>query len=101
MKPVPEDFEPEERIYLWAARDGIPIEFVKDEINNFIAYWSLRNIRRKNWQVTFWNRIKAKWSYKLAEEKKTKTRCSVPFREMPKIEKSKSTMSLRERLRQG
>jgi replication initiation and membrane attachment protein DnaB len=103
MTVVPQDYKPPHSIYAYATREGIPIEFVDGEVNNFITYWTLRKIRRKSWDLTFLNRIKHEWARQKALEKNTRKTMPSAYSEWEgeKIEKSKSTMSLAERLRQG
>ncbi len=98
MNKVPEDFKPPQRIYELAQKEGIPAEFVDSLINDFIFYWSERKVRRKNWNITFWNRVKQKWSWE--KEKERSTRGTMPqsnvMWEGEKVEKAKSRPSLAE-----
>ncbi len=68
---VSPDFKPEHQIYILAAKRGISVSFIDAEIDDFIYYWTKQKARRKDWQGTFWNRIKALWSYEAEKRKKT------------------------------
>lgn len=92
------DFKPEHQIYVLAAKRGISVSFLDAEIDDFIYYWTKQKVRRKDWQGTFWNRIKALWSYKAQAEKKTSRtnpQANVEW-EKPVIKVSKSRPSLKQ-----
>ena len=102
---VPKDFTPNATVYTFANNEGIPITFVDEEVNGFIAYWTLRGTRRslRGWDMTFLNRIRYKWAAKKKEEKNTGRNNASHFKkdyEVEKVKKSDSKLTLRERLRQ-
>jgi len=70
MQKVPSDFKPDDRIYQLSSENGIPVEFVNNQINQFVFYWQEKQIRRKSWQLTFWNWVKIGWDMKKKRDAK-------------------------------
>lgn len=101
---VPSDFLPKRPMYTYADKEGMPYAFIDDEVNEFIAYWTLQGTRRslRGWDTTFLNRIRYKWADKKKREKSTQGTNASHFREDYQVEKvvsSESTITLEQRLK--
>jgi DNA-binding transcriptional ArsR family regulator len=58
-RPIPPDWQPGERVFAWAAKQGISPESVNAQIDEFVVYWSDAGERRKSWEATFIHRLQA------------------------------------------
>ncbi|MCP3971672.1 MAG: helix-turn-helix domain-containing protein [Rhodobacteraceae bacterium] len=56
--PVPPDWRPGERVFDWAAKQGMARQWVEAQIDEFVVYWSDTGERRKSWEATFINRLR-------------------------------------------
>ena len=54
---IPPDWQPGERVFAWAAKQGMTREWVQDQVDEFLVYWSDAGARRKSWDATFINRL--------------------------------------------
>jgi hypothetical protein len=56
-EPIPPDWQPGERVFAWAAKQGMTREWVQAQVDEFLVYWSDAGTRRKSWDATFINRL--------------------------------------------
>ena len=55
---IASDWQPGERAYAWAEKQGLTRDWVQAQIDEFVIYWSDAGERRKSWDATFINRLK-------------------------------------------
>jgi hypothetical protein len=55
---IASDWQPGERAYAWAEKQGLSRDWVQAQIDEFVIYWSDAGERRKSWDATFINRLK-------------------------------------------
>jgi hypothetical protein len=56
--PIPPDWQPSQRVYDWAAKQGLTHTWVAAQIDEFVVYWSDTGTRRDSWDATFINRLR-------------------------------------------
>ncbi len=56
--PIPPDWRPGDRVFAWAAKQGMTRQWVEAQIDEFVVYWSDTGERRKSWEATFINRLR-------------------------------------------
>ena len=57
--PIPSDWRPSERVFAWAAKQGMSCDWVEAQIDEFVVYWTDTGEARKSWDATFINRLQA------------------------------------------
>ncbi len=57
-EPIPSNWQPSERVFDWAAKQGVSREWVHAQIDEFVVYWSDTGECRKSWDATFINRLR-------------------------------------------
>jgi hypothetical protein len=57
-QPIPRDWQPGERVYAWAQKQGTNRNWVAAQVDEFVVYWSDRGDRRASWDATFMNRLR-------------------------------------------
>jgi hypothetical protein len=55
---LPPHWQPSDRVYDWADKQGMTREWVIAQIDEFIVYWRDTGERRKSWDATFINRLR-------------------------------------------
>jgi hypothetical protein len=55
--PIPSSWRPGERVFDWAAKQGMTPAWVEAQVDEFVAYWSETGQRRKSWDATFIQRL--------------------------------------------
>jgi len=58
-RPIPSEWRPSGRVMAWAAKQGMSAEWVEDQVDEFVVYWTDRGDDRKSWDATFMNRLRA------------------------------------------
>ena len=56
-RPIPPDWGPGARVLSWAAKQGIARDWVQDQVEEFVAYWSDTGSHRTSWDATFIQRL--------------------------------------------
>ena len=56
-EPIAPNWQPGERVFDWAAKQGMTREWVQAQVDEFLVYWSDTAERRKSWDATFINRL--------------------------------------------
>jgi hypothetical protein len=56
---IPHDWRPSERVFDWAAKQGMTPTWVEAQIDEFLVYWTDTGEARKSWDATFINRLQA------------------------------------------
>lgn len=54
---IPPDWQPGERVYAWATKHGLSRDWVEDQVDEFITFWTDAGIRRRSWDATFIHRM--------------------------------------------
>lgn len=57
--PIPADWCPSDRVFAWAAKQGMAYDWVEAQIDEFLVYWTDTGECRKSWDATFINRLQA------------------------------------------
>jgi hypothetical protein len=55
--PIPPEWQPDERVFAWAEKQGITREWVQAQVDEFLVYWTDAGEHRKSWDATFINRL--------------------------------------------
>lgn len=55
--PIAPNWRPGERVFDWAAKQGMTREWVQAQVDEFLVYWGDTRERRKSWDATFINRL--------------------------------------------
>lgn len=55
---IPADWKPSGRVIAWAEKQGMPAQWVEDQVDEFVVYWTDRSEARKSWDATFMNRLR-------------------------------------------
>ena len=53
------DWRPSERVFDWAAKQGMTRDWVEAQLDEFLVYWTDTGECRKSWDATFINRLQA------------------------------------------
>ncbi|WP_323706236.1 DnaT-like ssDNA-binding domain-containing protein [Thiorhodovibrio frisius] len=56
-RAIPQDWQPSERVYAWAIKHGLRRDWVEDQVDEFITFWTDAGIRRRSWDATFMHRL--------------------------------------------
>ncbi|MBK1620700.1 hypothetical protein CKO42_20150 [Lamprobacter modestohalophilus] len=56
-QPIPEDWMPSARVYVWAEKQGLTKDWVDAQVDEFVIYWTDAGERRKSWDASFINRL--------------------------------------------
>ncbi len=56
-EPIAPDWQPGERVFDWAAKQGLTRVWVQDQVDEFLVYWTDAGERRKSWDASFINRL--------------------------------------------
>ncbi|WP_223296628.1 DnaT-like ssDNA-binding domain-containing protein [Thiorhodovibrio frisius] len=54
---IPPDWQPGERVYAWATKQGLTRDWVEDQVDEFITFWTDAGIKRRSWDATFIHRM--------------------------------------------
>jgi len=55
--PIPKRWRPGERVFDWAAKQGMTRAWVEAQVDEFVVYWSETGQWRKSWDATFIQRL--------------------------------------------
>jgi hypothetical protein len=58
-RPIPPGWQPGERVFAWAAGQGLTRAWVAAQVAEFVVYWSDAGEARRSWDATFMNRLRA------------------------------------------
>ncbi|UHD15031.1 DnaT-like ssDNA-binding domain-containing protein [Thiocapsa bogorovii] len=56
-RPIPPDWGPGARVLSWAAKQGIARDWVQEQVQEFVAYWTDAGSHRTSWDATFIQRL--------------------------------------------
>ena len=56
--PIPPTWHPGERVFDWAAKQGLAPEWVRAQVDEFVVYWTDAGTSRLSWDATFINRLR-------------------------------------------
>lgn len=56
--PIPPDWQPSQRVYDWAAKQGMTRTWAAAQVDEFVVYWTDTGARRDSWDATFINRLR-------------------------------------------
>ena len=56
--PIPLTWHPGERVFDWAAKQGLAPDWVRAQVGEFVIYWTDAGTARRSWDATFINRLR-------------------------------------------